>query len=76
MQIKRWLFNAEDENGNTHHLTEYEFTGTRDEAEMEAKRLADEWEQRTGGWVSRIELERRGDARATTEEPALGQLNA
>lgn len=58
----RWLFSAEDENGDTFYLEESEFIGTYAEAEKRAQKLSDEWEQLTGGWVLRIELERRGDA--------------
>ena len=59
-EIKRWLFNVEDENGDTHYLIEDEFIGTYDEACARAGTLADEWEQATGTSVARIELERRG----------------
>ena len=31
-EIKRWLFNGEDENGDWHCLVEDEFIGTYDEA--------------------------------------------
>ena len=31
-EIKPWLFNVEDENGDTHYLAEDEFIGTYDEA--------------------------------------------
>ena len=61
--MHNWLFNAEDENGNTHYLTEEEFIGTYAEACKEAERLANEWEQRTGGLILRLELERRGAAK-------------
>src|SRR3990172_4801291 len=61
-EIKRWLFNVEDENGDTHYLAEDEFIGTYDEACKLAETLSDAWEDKTGGLVLRIELERRGAA--------------
>lgn len=58
----RWLFDAEDENGDRHYLAEEEFIGSYSEAVARADILADEWEQRTGGLILRLELERRGKA--------------
>jgi hypothetical protein len=44
------------------------FVGTSSQASAEGSRLADEWEKRTGGWVMRLTLERRGK-----EKPEAGE---
>ena len=61
--IKRWLFHAEDENGDHHELNEDEFIGTYDDAVKVAEAAANAWEAKTGGLVLRLELASQGAVR-------------
>mgnify|MGYP001610143957 FL=1 len=78
-QIKRWLINVEDENGEVHYLIEDNFIGTYPEASIFAAMLADQWEQKTGGLVLKIELESRGPfqpivhVRTQLNDPSRGE---
>ena len=56
-----WHFNAEDENGDTFYLgQETVFIGTNSEADREAKKRSDDWENATGGLIVRITCESQG----------------
>lgn len=55
-EIRKWMIQAEDENGDTHELTENPIIGTWDECSLIAENLADDWEAQTGGLVLRLTL--------------------
>ena len=62
MTIRRWLFNAEDENGDTFYLggEKVEFIGHDHEANREADKRSDEWERANNGLIVRVVCESRG----------------
>jgi hypothetical protein len=64
-QVKRrWRFRIEDENGDDVSLDEFFnpsfFVGTSSEADAEAERLANLWEQQTGGLALQVVSESHG----------------
>lgn len=60
MTIRRWLFQVENENGNTSYLDENEFIGTYADAEKKGMELSDEWERKTNGLVTKLTCESQG----------------
>ena len=61
MTIRQWKFYAEDEKGDNFYLDEdVLFVGTIGEADNEARRRSNEWEEKTGGLILRVEYESQG----------------
>ena len=62
MMIRRWTFYAQtlDEEGSFYLNEDDIFMGTDQEADLEARRRADSWEEENGGWISRIIYESQG----------------
>jgi len=58
-ETKRWMFFAEDIDGEEMYLSDVEFIGPYCEACSMANALADTWEQKTGGLVLRLVLKSR-----------------
>lgn len=59
---KNWLFYAEDENGDGRYLEGSYFRGTYEEACHYAQTKADEWEEKTGGFIVKLVIESHGKA--------------
>ena len=57
---RKWLIQIEDENGDSHSLTDYYLIGAYRDIAPIAENLADEWELKTGGWVTKLTLESHG----------------
>lgn len=57
---RRWKFYVELENGNVFYINEAEFTGTNNEADREAQKRADEWENKNDGLIVKITCESMG----------------
>lgn len=57
---RKWMFYAEDENGDGHYLQDYFFIGTYEEAAHHANIQADEWEEKIGGLIMKLTIESHG----------------
>jgi len=68
MIIRKWKFYAEnDYEAYGFYLDEDNiFTGTDREADLEAKKRADLWEEENGGWISKVIYESQG--KVTTKQ--------
>lgn len=61
MTIRQWKLYAEDGDDNSFYLEEdLLFVGSVEEADNEAKRRSNEWEEKTGGIILRVEYESQG----------------
>jgi len=62
MKLRQWKFYAEasDEEEGFYLDEENIFTGTSREADLEAGRRADLWEERTGGLILKVTYESQG----------------
>jgi len=59
---RKWLFYAEDENGDGRYLQDYYFIGTYSDACLYADIQGNEWEKKTGGLILRLVIESHGIA--------------
>ena len=66
---KKWMFYAEDENGDGHYLQDYFFVGTYEEATNYANTKADEWEGKVGGLIIKLIIESHGNIANKTVQP-------
>jgi len=57
---RKWLFNAEDENGDSHCLQDWYFIGTYEEATYYAHIHIDEWENKIDGLILKLTIESHG----------------
>ena len=57
---KKWMFSAEDENGDSRYLNEEMYVGTEKQAREVAEMLADKWEVKTGGLILKLTIESHG----------------
>ena len=60
--IRRWKFYAEslDDEGGFYLVEDNLFTGTDREADQEAERRAETWEEENGGWIPKVVYESQG----------------
>jgi len=64
---RKWLFYAEDENGDSKCLQESYFVGTFGDACTLAEQMSDEWERETGGLIVKLTIESHGKATPKAE---------
>ena len=57
---RKWLFLAEDENGDTHYIHDWYYTGTYREATEYAETKCDEFEEKVGGLIVKLTIESHG----------------
>jgi hypothetical protein len=57
---RKWLFYAQDEDGDGRYLQDVHFEGTYEEACHYADTLADQWEEETGGTIECLTIESHG----------------
>ena len=79
MEIQRkWLFYAEDENGDSRYLQDFYFVGSYNDACRYAETMADEWEEETNGLILKLTIESHGKiankALDLTPNSGAGQL--
>ena len=57
---RKWLFLAEDENGDTHRIYDWYYIGTYREAAEYAETQCDEFEEKVGGMIVKLVIESHG----------------
>ena len=58
--IRKWLFSAENENGDSHYISDEYFIGTYREATDYAETKCDEFEEIVGGLILKLTIESHG----------------
>ncbi|KKL78709.1 hypothetical protein LCGC14_2022190 [marine sediment metagenome] len=58
--VRKWLFLAEDEQGETHYIHDWYYTGTYRQAAEYAETQCDEFEEKVGGLIVKLVIESHG----------------
>lgn len=57
---RKWMFYAEDENGDGHYIHDWYYVGTYNDACHYAETKCDEWEEKVGGLIMKLTIESHG----------------